>query len=717
MFRGTTACILIYAMTLFALPPIASAQFTPAYPTSPSGQYSDPGSYASPPAYPPAPNGETPYGQTAAAPAQPGAYPPYTQVGPPYAQPGGDANSQDMTTDDAADQQHGVARLSIVQGDVNVRRGDNGELVAAIVNAPLMAQDHVQTAPGSRAEVQLDYANLLRLAPNTDIGFADLEYRHYQIQLAAGTISYRVLRNQDAQVEIETPSVAFRPNGIGEYRVSVLDDGTTQITVRSGSGQIFSPRGSEQLTAGRTTLVRGNPSDPEFQTTYEVARDQFDDWNANRDQELLRSQSYQHVSPDVYGAEDLDQYGRWVPSQYGQVWAPQPPTPDWAPYSYGQWDYEPYYGWTWVDYAPWGWAPYHYGRWFYNGGYGWCWWPGAFGARYFWRPALVGFYGFGTGLGWVALAPFEPFVGWWGRWGRGWYGYGGYRSVNVFANFRNANFRHGAIYAGYNNFGGPRQHFEFAGREHLMNATAFRGQIPVSPSRASYQFAARQAIANPRLASASNRQFFRTSFANGRPSSAFAAGTTGRFAQNNGGRYAPQAQPSTRANSSGWSRFGDPGGASRYRQNFDRTAPSARANPESGWHTFGQAQPSAPAYNGYRSNNPSGNYAPNYNRGYQNQRPGGFANGFTGGGNYNGPRYSAPAPQYSAPAAPRYSAPPVPQYSRPPSAPHYEAPSMPRYSAPSQHYSAPSFHGGGGSGSRGSGGGGGRSGGGGGHRR
>ena len=686
MFRSVIGLVLVYALALFALEPVARAQFTPAYPANPSGQYS--GSYPDPQAYP-----QAPYGQAPGASPQQGTY-------PPYAQPGGDPNTQAMTGEDPADQQHGVARLSIVQGDVNVRRGDNGELVAAIVNAPLMAQDHVQTAPGSRAEVQLDYANLVRLAPNTDIGFADLEYHRYQIQLAAGTISYRVLRNQDAQAEIDTPSIAFRPNGVGEYRLTVLDDGTTQITVRSGNGQIFSPRGSEQLQTGRTTLVRGNPSDPEFQTTYEIARDQFDDWCANRDQELLRSQSYQRVSPDVYGAEDLDQYGRWVPSQYGQVWAPQPPTQDWAPYSYGQWDYEPYYGWTWVDYAPWGWAPYHYGRWFYNGGYGWCWWPGAFGAHYFWRPALVGFFGFGSGLGWVALAPFEPFFGWWGRWGRGWYGYGGYRSVNVFATFRNANFRHGAIYAGYNNFGGPRQHYEFAGREHLMNATAFRGQIPVTPSRTSYQFAARQAVANPRLAVANNRQFFRTNLGNGRGAGTFAGANSGRFGQNNAARYAPQAQPSARTNSNGWSRFGDPGGASRYRQNFDRTAPQARVNEDSGWHTFGQAQPSAPAYNGNRSTPPSGNYSPNYNRGYQNQRPGGFANGFTGGGNYN-------APHYSAPAAPRYSAPP---------APHYSAPAMPHYNAPSQHYSAPSFHGGGGGGSRG-GGGGGRSGGGGGHHR
>src|SRR5256885_9992154 len=38
------------------------------------------------------------------------------------------------------------------------------------------------------------------------------------------------------------------------------------------------------------------------------------------------------------------------------------------------------WGWTWVDYSPWGFSPYHYGRWNYFGGrWGWC--PGpVFGA-------------------------------------------------------------------------------------------------------------------------------------------------------------------------------------------------------------------------------------------------------------------------------------------------------------------------------------------------
>jgi len=219
--------------------------------------------------------------------------------------------------------QQGVARLSIVQGDVNVKRGDSGDLVAAAINAPLMPQDHVQTSDGSRAEVQLDSANMIRLAPNTDLGFADLEYRRFQVQLGAGTIIYRVLRDSNAQAEVDTPSIALRPTQQGNYRISVLDDGSTQITVRSGELQVYSPGGTQNLEAGQTMLVRGDSSDPQFQMSSQIAPDQFDDWSANRDRELLASRSYQYVSPDIYGADDLDAYGNWVPSQYGNVWEPQ----------------------------------------------------------------------------------------------------------------------------------------------------------------------------------------------------------------------------------------------------------------------------------------------------------------------------------------------------------------------------------------------------------
>jgi uncharacterized membrane protein YgcG len=709
MFRSLLTYVLVFGVALLGMEPVYGQYQAPPPPQYPAQQYP-------PQSYPQNsyPQEQYPQNQGPSQYPQIGQYPPARQ----YPQGPQDPNAQDA----AVDQQHGVARISIVQGDVNVKRGDNGELVAAVTNAPLMAQDHLQTSPGSRAEVELDYGNLVRLAPNTDIGFADLQYRRYQIQLGAGTVVYRVLRNSNAQTEIDTPSIAVRPALEGEYRISVLDDGTTQITVRSGQAEIFSPRGSQALTAGHTILVRGNPSDPEFQQGYEIARDQFDDWCANRDRDLLASQSYRYVSPDVYGADDLDAYGNWVPSQYGQVWQPQPPSANWSPYSDGQWAYEPYYGWTWIDYAPWGWAPYHYGRWFWNGGHGWCWWPGGIRASYSWSPALVGFFGWGGfgiglgGLGWVALAPFESFHPWWrhdfgyrryGAYGLG--GFGAFRNANIAAMYRNAAIRGGAITAPYNAFGGPNQRFSIATRAQLVNATFVRGQIPVTATRASYQFSNRPAVINPRLASVTNRQFFR-------PQQLYQAGfrntqTRGiengpRIAnpQQNMHGVAPNIQhaytgrssytvsPST--SSGGWKRFGDPGTSNTYRQNF------TGSQEPSGWHHFGEPQRSTPAYNpGPMNTRPQPNYGqsytrPNYNGNYQ-VRP-----------QVVNPPQAPQRPNYSSPYGGTYNA-PRPNYSTPQyNAPHYNAPSMPHYSAPSApHYSAPppSSRGGGGGGSRGGG--------------
>src|SRR5262245_3511714 len=99
---------------------------------------------------------------------------------------------------DAPDQ--GVARISVVGGDVSVRRGDTGEFIAAELNAPLVALDHVLTEQNSRAEIQLDWANFVRLSSESEVRLAELKDRDFLIQVAAGTVTVRVLRDSQAQI-------------------------------------------------------------------------------------------------------------------------------------------------------------------------------------------------------------------------------------------------------------------------------------------------------------------------------------------------------------------------------------------------------------------------------------------------------------------------------------------------------------------------------------
>src|SRR3984957_9241578 len=399
-----------------------------------------------------------------------------------------------------------VARISILNGDVSVRRGDSGEVVAAAVNAPVMADDRLLTSSSSRAEVQLDSANMIRIGPSSEVRFTAMDVRSFQIQIAAGTVTFRTLRPTQAQVEVDTPSVAVRPLRPGAYRVTVHEDGTSEITVRSGEAEIDSQRGGERLQAGQTMDARGPAQDPEFQVVQAAPVDPFDHWNEERDRFIQGSQSYQHVSPNISGAEDLDQNGQWVNDpNYGSVWQPTV-GPDWAPYQNGRWVWEDYYGWTWVSADSWGWAPYHYGRWFWGGG-GWAWYPGPIFAQPYWAPAYVGFFGFGGGLGigvgfgfggvgWVALAPFEVFHPWWGR---GFYG--GFRggafgranivnNVNVYNSFRNARVTGGAIGVNATAFGRGGQ-FSSLNRSQIQSAGLVHGVVPVSPDRSSLRMSDR----------------------------------------------------------------------------------------------------------------------------------------------------------------------------------------------------------------------------------
>lgn len=336
--------------------------------------------------------------------------------------------AQDPNAGDAPD--HGVARLSVVQGNVSIRHGDLGELSPAAPNIPLVTTDRVVTGDQGAAEVQFDFNNMIRLGISTEVRLSQLEFKRYQVQIATGLTSFRVLRDPDpqTQVEISTPIVSVRPLSAGTYRIMVRPDGTAEITVRAGQAEISGPRGSEVLAQGQTMETRGTADDPEFQIVSAIPLDDFDRFNLDRDRVMQQTTSYRPgaVPQDETGGESLDPYGQWQNDpNYGQVWVPTEP-PGWAPYQNGRWTDEDYYGWTWISADPWGWAPYHYGNW-YMSPFGWAWWPGAIGPHY-WRPAMVGFFGwgapgigvgigfgFGFGhVGWVPLAPYEAFHPWYG---------------------------------------------------------------------------------------------------------------------------------------------------------------------------------------------------------------------------------------------------------------------------------------------------------------
>jgi len=437
---------------------------------------------------------------------------------PTEAQPGGPEGEEPAKTD------QGVARVSMIHGDVSTQRGDSGDWSAATLNQPVMTGDKVSTGDNSRTELQLDFANILRLGTNSKANIASLTHKDIQIQLSQGIANYTVSKDSELEPEIDTPNVAVHPSHHdGVFRIEILPNGDTTVIVRQGEAQIATSQGSTEVRAGEMATVRGNSESAQYKISSAPDRDDWDRWNSDRDHVIRNAQSWRHTNRYYTGAEDLDAHGTWhnVPD-YGDVWTPNEPD-GWVPYRDGNWTYEPYYGWTWVGYEPWGWAPYHYGRWFWYGN-SWSWWPGPVGGFYrpFWAPAYVSFWGWGGGFGfgfgyggwggfgWLPIGPCDWFHPWWGGY-RGRFGvfnarygnyhrYGGFRPLhggNRFSNVNNIHNNHvframSTMNAGHFGAGGRMRAMPVT-RTQLSGARMMAGNLPVVPSRASLSASGRAA--------------------------------------------------------------------------------------------------------------------------------------------------------------------------------------------------------------------------------
>src|SRR5690242_202519 len=123
----------------------------------------------------------------------------------------------------------GVARISLIHGDVSMQRGDSGDWVATTLNTPIVRGDAVATSDRSRAEIQLGHADVLRLAGHSEAKIADLTRSRIQVQVSQGYANYTEFKGGDAEVEIDTPNVAVRPLQPGRYRVEVNSDSETNV--------------------------------------------------------------------------------------------------------------------------------------------------------------------------------------------------------------------------------------------------------------------------------------------------------------------------------------------------------------------------------------------------------------------------------------------------------------------------------------------------------
>ena len=308
-----------------------------------------------------------------------------------------DGDSPDVTTR--------VARISFLRGEVQIRHADGGDWERAAQNLPIVEGDELATDANARIEIQFNRDNYLRLSENAYLKVTTLRDEGIALSLPNGTMNLRVLNFDKDRTffEIDAPQSTVAVQKAGMYRIDAGDQDETRVRVTvTGDGQarIYSDNSGFTIRSGRTSELQlaGNYAGEWDTTNAPSFTDEFDNWALQRDALIakrLRDAYYdQYYDRDIYGAEDLGDYGEWIhTNKYGYVWKPYGTAissyDNWSPYRYGQWRWVPPYGWTWVNDEPWGWATYHHGRWVYDNGWYWSPYGQNRGQRSWWRPALV----------------------------------------------------------------------------------------------------------------------------------------------------------------------------------------------------------------------------------------------------------------------------------------------------------------------------------------
>lgn len=283
-----------------------------------------------------------------------------------------------------------IARLSFVQGGVQISSGGQVQFQQAVANMPVLEGAQLQTAEDGQAEVEFGDGSVARLTPNSSLQIDHLSADSVQIEQLSGLGYYELNTGQghpSYQVVFSDGVVVPTSNAI--FRVD-LDDAPA-VASMTGTESITS-NGNQvgALNAGETFTFQPSGNSP-YTVTQTIASNSWDQWNQDRDQAISQEASAQTDVRDDSGDggsenwNDLDAYGDWysVPDA-GNVWVPAGVGAGWDPYGYGYWGFYPGLGgYVWISGYPWGWLPYHCGLWSYYS-FGWGWSPGGCGRA--WMP-------------------------------------------------------------------------------------------------------------------------------------------------------------------------------------------------------------------------------------------------------------------------------------------------------------------------------------------
>ena len=146
--------------------------------------------------------------------------------------------------------------VSHVEGSVSVLRRSGAETSLSPRSA-LEAGELIETGEDGFAEVMLNPGSFVRVGPSSKFSFLSTDLDLLIVELRSGSAIFEVYADDSFSVVVKTPWSEFPINRPGVFRVDVLADSTSRISVWKGNLVVGSQK--VVLKGGRAMVAKGRP--------------------------------------------------------------------------------------------------------------------------------------------------------------------------------------------------------------------------------------------------------------------------------------------------------------------------------------------------------------------------------------------------------------------------------------------------------------------------
>ena len=203
----------------------------------------------------------------------------------------------------------GLARLSMIEGNVQVLIQDTTDWTEATINLPLNERDRIWVAEDGKAELQIQGGVSTRADANTALDILTITADTAQFYLDRGHVYINDRRGGIKTVQVDTPQSSIRSYDNSIMMIDVTEDGVIEVSVLKGFAYAESRAGATRVSAGNTLTIRGEDNADLAPVS---SPDEWERWNMDRDRRLTAwGESSRYLPGELHEySSDFDENGQ-----------------------------------------------------------------------------------------------------------------------------------------------------------------------------------------------------------------------------------------------------------------------------------------------------------------------------------------------------------------------------------------------------------------------